>query len=137
MTLSEKMKQIPFFNNRTIIDFSDRETIGMVGFKESEDDMYSSIVASPASTSGVIPDIAMISSKGCLVRLDAGEQTILISVSKEGDKEGFSEVFSSSVNDGEFFQSSLINDFRHINFEHIEALRQVMELINDSRTKSI
>lgn len=137
MTLSEKMKQIPFFQTRTIIDSSDRETIGLVGFKENEDDVYSSIVASPASTSGIIPDMVMISSNGCLVRLDAGEQTILISMSKEEDKDGFSETFPASIDDGEFFQSTLINDYRHINFEHIEALRQVMELINDTRKESI
>ena len=137
MTLSEKMKQIPFFQTRTIIDSSDRETIGLVGFKENEDDVYSSIVASPASTSGIIPDMVMISSNGCLVRLDAGEQTILISMSKEEDKDGFSETFPASIDDGEFFQSTLINDYRHISFEHIEALRQVMDLINDTRKESI
>lgn len=131
MTLSEKMKNIPFFTNRTIIDAADQDTVGLVGFKESPDDIYSSIVGSPKSTSGVIPNIVMISTKGCLVRLDEGEQTILISMSKEEDKEAFSEIFPASVDDGQFFQSTLINDFRHINYEYIEALRQVLEIMHD------
>lgn len=131
MTLSEKMKKIPFFANRIIIDAADQSTVGLVGFKESPDDIYSSIVGSPKSTSGVIPDIVMISTKGCLVRLDSGERTILISMSKEEDKETFSETFPDSVDEGEFFQSTLINDYRHINYEYIEALRQVLEIMND------
>lgn len=135
MTLSEKMKNIPFFKNRTIIDASDQDSIGIVGFKESENDIYSSIVCSPASTSGIIPRIIMISTKGCLVRLDDGEKTILISMSKEDDKEAFSETFSSNVDEGEFFQSSLINDFRHINYEYIEALHQALELMHDERSE--
>lgn len=136
MTLSEKMKNIPFFQNRVIIDTSDQETVGLVGFKESADDIYSSIVGSPKSSSGVIPNIVMISTKGCLVRLDDGEQTVLISMSKEDDKEAFSETFPASVDEGEFFQSTLINDYRHISYEYIEALRQVLEIMNDECTEN-
>lgn len=131
MTLSEKIKQIPFFKNRTIIDASDRDKIGLVGFKESADDVYSSLVVSPASDSGVIPNIVMISTKGCLVRLDEGEQTILISMCKEDDKDGFTEVFPASIDNGEFFQSTLVNDFRHIGYEYIEALHQAVAILHD------
>lgn len=136
MTLSEKITQLPFFETRPIIDTSDRDTIGLVGFKDGEDDVYSSIIASPASTSGVIPDIVMVSTRGCLVRLDAGEQTITVTMSSDGDKDSFTTTFPTSVDDGEFFQSSLISDYRHIVFEYIEVLRSVIEIINDTRTEN-
>lgn len=131
MNLSEKIKNIDFLKNRTIIDCSERNNIGLIGFKDCEDDLYSSIIASPKSTSGVIPDTVMISTKGCLLRLDDGDKTIVISMSKEDSKDSFTVEFPSSIDSGEFFQSTLLHDYRHIGYEHIEALRKVLELMND------
>lgn len=137
MNLSEKIKELPFFRTRKVIDVSTEQSgIGLIGFKESEDDIYSNLILSPKSESGVIPDIAMVSSRGCLVRLDDGDKTIVISMSSEGDKEGFVETLPATIDDGEFFQSSLINDYRHITYEYIEVLVSAIKILNDSRTEN-
>ena len=130
MNLSEKMKEITFLSTRQIIDMTDHSGIGIVGFKEDENDIYSSIVGSPPSESGIVGAQVMISSKGCLLRLDDGEKTILISAPKDGDKETFAETYPSSLEEGEFFQNTLVQDFRHITYEHIVALRQVLDTID-------
>jgi hypothetical protein len=128
MSISEKIKSIDFLKNREVIDQTDHSGIGMIGFKHNEKDLYSSIIFSEKSTNGVVPAIVMISSLGALLKLDTGENQITISISSAGEREGFFETFPSSLDEGEFFQNSLIHDFRHITYEHIVALRDVLKL---------
>lgn len=128
--LSEQIKLVNFLKNKEVLDSTDQEGVGMVGYRDNDDDLYSSIIASQPSTTGVIPAVVMLSSLGALLKLDAGEELITIAMSANDSSESFTETFPSSIDEGEFFQSSLVNDYRHITFEHIIAIRDVMELVN-------
>lgn len=129
MTISDKIKTINFLSTREVLDTTDNSGIGMIGYKHDDEDLYSSIVASPASTSGVIPHVVMISTMGALIKYDSGDNTISVVLCSKLDKSGFTETFPSSIDEGEFFQCSLINDFRHVTYEHIIAVRDVMEFL--------
>ena len=135
MSVAEKIITLPFFEKYKITESSDESGIGIIGFKVSSDDVYSALIAQPKTESGIIPSTVMISTKGCLVKLDSGDKTIVISMPKSEDKDGFIETFPMSVDNGEFFQSSLIHDYRHIDYEYIETLRSVLEIIDIDASK--
>lgn len=131
MTLSDKIQQLPFFKRRTVIDSLKEDKVALIGFKENENDVYSSLVASPKSASGVIPHAVFICSGGCLVRLDSGEQTITVAMDAKGDTDAFTEVFSISSDEGEYFQSSLVHNYGYITYEYFDVLKQVLVLMDE------
>lgn len=135
MTISEKISKLPFFTNRLIIDTGEMNGVGLVGFKNNDNDVYSNVMASPAPPSGVISNIAMLCTGGNLLRIDEGKKTLLITMAKNGEKEGFSEEFNMNIDDGEFFQQSLIYDFGYIDYTYIEVLHQVLDILHDESGK--
>lgn len=129
--LSDQIKEIQFLKERVIVDETDHTGVGMVGFQHDENDLYSSIIASRASTSSVIPAIVMMSTQGAFLKYDSGTETIEISISTQDDNDPFTETFASNIDEGEFFQSTLIHNFLHVNYEHVIALREVMNFVKE------
>lgn len=121
-------------STRIIVDQNETtEKVSVLGYRDNEGTVYSSIVAAPESKSGVLKPCIMICTDGIMVKYDGGTQTISVNVPKMNGKEGFNQEFPASVDEGEFFQDSLINNYHHITYDYIVATRDILALLDAAK----
>lgn len=134
MNINDKVKKIPFLSNRIIVDQNDADqAVSVIGYRDTTDSPYSTIVSAPESRSGVLKPCIMICSDGMMVKYDGGTQTISINVPKMNNKEGFNQEFPASIDEGEFFQDTLINNYHHITYDFIVATRDILAILDESK----
>lgn len=126
MNIVEKIKTIPFLSTRIIIEDGYEKTVSIIAYRDNEDSPYSNIIACPACSG--ISALVTLFTNGCMVKLDMNKLEITVNI--PGDDPSIT-VFNLNVDEGLFFQESVLHDFGDITFEHLKAVRDVVELYND------
>lgn len=129
-----EVAKLPFFNGiRKLTDdeIQVSETMFHFGFTENAEDKFSSVmILRGVYKNHESPGYILIGSLGAVVKYDVDAKTINLTFAKDNDKDGFVFDVNDNIEEGEFFQQTLINDIRHVSFEHIQFLRDLTELTN-------
>ncbi|QCW19079.1 hypothetical protein SEPL_049 [Salmonella phage SE_PL] len=126
MNITEQMKTIPFLSTRIFIEDGYEKTVSIIAYRDSEDSPYSNIIACPQCNG--IGAMVTLFTNGCMVKLDMNK--LIITVNIPGDEPSIA-TFPLNVDEGGFFQETVLHDFKDITFEHLKAVRDVVELYND------
>ena len=136
MSLIETMSAHSFFapeTGRTILDVSVAEFMVNVKYTEPNAEIPSSLIALRApyrEEAAKLPAYVMSISLGCVVKRNVETQKYSIKVASLGkDSEEVNLEYDVSVSEEEFFQQSLLNDFRSLTYDHIRLVDDMAEII--------
>lgn len=130
----KEIAKLSFFNSgRKLKDEDMQSTDHMFhfGYVENDKDKFSSVmILRGVYKNYESPGYILIGTLGAIIKLDIDSKTISLNFSKEEEQEGFQIELNSNVEEGEFFQQTLVNNTRHITFEHIKFMNDLVNLTN-------
>ncbi|WOL22881.1 hypothetical protein [Escherichia phage vB_EcoM_JNE01] len=136
MNIEQVIRSNAFFSaesGRVIEDIKIEELMINVKYKEQNEEMSSSICALRApfrSEKAKKPAYVLAIALGCVVKKAIDSNQLNIKVAPMNDEENINLDFDGQLSEEEFFQLSLIHDFRSINFDHIHFIDEMVELVS-------
>lgn len=82
-----------------------------------------------------VPGMVMVTAENVIVKYDVDAAQIVVSFAQTPSHEGIVVEFDSTVEEGEFFQESLLTDMRGLTFEYIELVRDVFNVAKEHDTE--
>lgn len=134
--LKDAITAHPFFapeSGRTIQDISVAEFMVNVKYLENNAEIPSSLIAlrAPYITAAEKPPAYVMSiSLGCVIKHNLETSKYSIKVAAVGkDSEEVNLEYDNEVSEEEFFQQSLLNDFRSMTYDHVNVVNAMSGII--------
>lgn len=136
MSLKENIAAHPFFapeSGRVIDEISVAEFMVNVKYHEPKADIPSSLIALRAPyrvEDAKLPAYVMSVSLGCVVKRNVETKKYSIKVASLGkDSEEVNLEYDLAVSEEEFFQQSLLHDFRSLTYDHVRLVDDMADII--------
>lgn len=119
-------------SGRVIEEIKIEELMVNVKYKDNNEELSSTIVAlrAPFRTEAAKkPAYVLAISLGCVVKLVVDDMKFNIKVAPMDDGENIDLNFEGSLPEEEFFQQSLIYDFRTVSYEHVRFIEEMIDVV--------
>lgn len=138
MNLQDIISKNAFFapeTGRTVEDVTVTEFMVNVKYREENAEVPSSLIAlrAPFRTEAAKkPAYVMSISLGCVVKRNIDTDSYTVKVAAIGQNaEEVNLEYSKEVSEEEFFQQSLLSDFRTLTYDHIRMVDDMVQVIAD------
>lgn len=135
MNLEQVIRNNPFFAenpSRVIEAIKVEELMITVKYKEEGDEISSVVCALRApfrKEAAKKPSYVLSICLGCVVKLVVDENSFNIKVAPTNDDENVDLNFDGGLPEEEFFQQSLVVDFRSVTYDHIKLINEMVDIV--------
>lgn len=135
MNLEQVIKSNPFFaaeTGRVIEEIKVEELMINVKYKDNAEDISSAISALRApfrDEKAKKPAYVLAISLGCVVKLVVDDNSYNIKVAPLNDDQNIDLNFENGLTEEEFFQQTLLHDFRTVDYKHIQLINEMVDIV--------
>lgn len=135
MNIEQAIRNNPFFaaeTGRVIENIKIEELMVNVKYKDNNEDISSTVCALRApfrDEKAKKPAYVLAISLGCVVKLVVDENKYNIKVAPMNDDQNIDLNFDNGLSEEEFFQQSLIHDFRTVSYDHIKLIEEMVDMV--------
>ena len=135
MNIEQAIRDNAFFapeTGRVIENIKIEDALINVKYKDNNEDISSTLVALRApfrKEAAKKPAYVLAISLGCVVKLVIDEMKYNIKVAPMNDEENIDLHFDGSLGEEEFFQQSLLHDFRTVTYDHVKMIDTMVDLV--------
>lgn len=135
MNIEQVIRDNEFFaadTGRVIESIKIEDLMINIKFKDNNEELSSTISAlrAPYRTEAAKkPAYVLAISLGCVIKHAIDEGKYNIKVASMNDDENIDLVYENGITEEEFFQQSLLHDFRTVTFGHVKFVNEMVDMV--------